>query len=216
MLPDFVPSYPVLAAFTAAALMLAFTPGPDMTFFMGKTLAQGRTAGIAALLGATSGLVVHTVLAAIGVSALLAASEIAFLVLKIIGAGYLVWLAIQTLRNGSALTLKPERSPGQPLVRIWLQGVGINILNPKIVLFFVTFLPQFISAGDPHAVGKLLFLGTYFLVLGFPVCLAMIFFASAFARAVKSSPRTMRVIDWAFAGIMGSFAARLLTTGTSN
>lgn len=216
MIPDFVPSLPVLGAFTAASLLLALTPGPDMTFFMGKTLAQGRKAGIAALLGATSGLVIHTILAAVGVSALLAASQVAFVVLKITGAAYLVWLAVQTLRNGSAFTLKAEKTSNEALLRIWLQGVGINILNPKIVLFFVTFLPQFISAGDPHAVGKLLFLGSYFLVLGLPVCLAMILCASTFAQAVKSSPKAMRMIDWAFAGIMGSFAAKLLTASASN
>lgn len=216
MIPDFVPSLPVLSAFIAASLLLALTPGPDMTFFMGKTLAQGRKAGIAALLGASSGLVVHTILAAVGVSALLAASQVAFVVLKVAGAAYLVWLAVQTLRNGSALTLKAERASDQPLLRIWLQGVGINILNPKIVLFFVTFLPQFINAGDPHAVGKLLFLGSYFLVLGLPVCVTMILCAGAVAQAVKSSPKTMRVIDWAFAGIMGSFAARLLAASASN
>jgi len=210
MLPDFIPSLTILAAFTAAALILAITPGPDMTFFMSKTLTQGRKAGIAAVLGASAGLVVHTVLAAIGISALLSASELAFTVLKVVGAAYLIWLAVQAIRNGSSLTLEAVKAGRAPFHRIWLQGLGINILNPKVVLFFVTFLPQFVSANDPYAAGKLLFLGSYFVVLGVPLCLLMVFGASAFARFLKSSPRVMRAFDWAFAGIMGTFALKLL------
>ncbi|MCX2722882.1 LysE family translocator [Roseibium salinum] len=216
MLPDFVPSVSVLAAFTVAALVLAVTPGPDMTFFMSKTLTQGRKAGIAAVLGATAGLVIHTVLAAIGVSALLAASALAFTVLKIVGAAYLIWLAFQAVRNGSSFRLDPIEASRQPLHRVWLQGLGINILNPKIVLFFVTFLPQFVSATDPYAVEKLLFLGSYFLALGLPICLLMVTGASAFAGALKSSPKVMRAFDWVFAGIMGSFALKLLAAKASN
>ena len=216
MLPDFIPSLSVLAGFTAAALVLVFTPGPDMTLFLSKTLMQGRKAGIAALLGATSGLIIHTVLAAIGVSALLAASELAFTVLKIVGAGYLIWLAVQALRNGTSVALEAVKVPKQPFHRVWLQGLGVNILNPKIVLFFVTFLPQFVSAGDPNATGKLLFLGSYFVVLGMPLCLIMILGANAFARFLKSSPRAVRTFDWAFAGIMGSFALKLLMAKASN
>lgn len=210
MLPEFLPSLSVLGAFTVAALILTITPGPDMTLFMGKTLTQGRKAGLAAVLGATSGLVIHTVLAAVGVSALLAASELAFTILKVVGAVYLIWLASQAIRNGSSITHQAVDFRQQPFHRVWLQGLGVNILNPKIVLFFVTFLPQFVSAGDPNAVGKLLFLGAYFVVLGMPICVFMVLGASAFARFLKSSPRTMRAFDWLFAGIMGSFALKLL------
>ncbi|WP_305985468.1 LysE family translocator [Roseibium sp. MMSF_3544] len=210
MLPEFIPSATILGAFTVAALILTITPGPDMTLFMGKTLTQGRKAGIAAVLGATCGLVIHTVLAAVGVSALLAASEIGFTVLKIVGAAYLIWLAYQAIRNGSSLSLETVKTPQQPFHRVWLQGLGVNILNPKIVLFFVTFLPQFVSASDPNAVGKLLFLGAYFVALGLPICALMVLGASAFSGFLRSSPSFMRVFDWVFAGIMGSFALKLL------
>lgn len=206
----FLPDYTTLLAFTAACLVLTITPGPDMTLFMSKTLTQGRMAGLAAVLGATAGLVVHTVLAAIGVSALLAASELAFTLLKIVGAGYLIWLAVQAIRNGSSFSLEAVKAPKQSFQRVWLQALGVNILNPKIVLFFVTFLPQFVSASDPNAVGKLMFLGFYFVLLGTPLCVLMVLGASAFARFLKSSPRFMRAFDWAFAGIMGTFALKLL------
>jgi len=206
----FIPDLATLAAFSAAALVLTLTPGPDMTLFMAKTLTQGRAAGLVAVLGAGAGLVVHTVLAAVGVSALLSASEVAFLVLKIVGAGYLIWLAFQAIRHGSSFSLEAVEAPRQPMHRVWLQALGVNILNPKIVLFFVTFLPQFVQVGDPNAVGKLLFLGFYFVVLGMPICALMVVGASAFARFLKSSPRIMRGFDWAFAGIMGTFALKLL------
>jgi threonine/homoserine/homoserine lactone efflux protein len=213
----FVPDLTTLLAFTAAALVLTFTPGPDMTLFMAKTLTQGRKAGIAAVLGATSGLIIHTILAAIGVSALLAASATAFTVLKIVGAAYLIWLAYHSIRNGSSLSIEAAvQAPKQSLYKVWLHGLGVNILNPKIVLFFVTFLPQFVSASDPNAVSKLMFLGGYFVVLGMPVCMLMVLGASALSRFLKSSPKTMRAFDWAFAGILGSFALKLLVAKASN
>jgi threonine/homoserine/homoserine lactone efflux protein len=206
----FLPGIEVLLAFTAAGIVLVLTPGPDMTLFIGQTLTGGRARGIAALLGASTGLVVHTTLAAFGLSALLAASATAFGILKVVGVAYLVWLAIEALRHGSALTLKPEAGEAQPVARVYLTGVGINLLNPKIVMFFLTFLPQFVSASDPHAGGKLMFLGLYFIALGIPICIALIFLAERFTGAIRRSPKVMRAIDYLFAGLMGAFAVRLL------
>src|SRR6185295_847588 len=100
----FVPDFNVMLAYTAAAAILVITPGPDMTLFLGQTLSGGKARGVAAYLGASAGLVVHTMLAAFGLSALLAHSATAFGVLKIVGVGYLMWLAIDALRRGSALT----------------------------------------------------------------------------------------------------------------
>jgi threonine/homoserine/homoserine lactone efflux protein len=206
----FLPGLEVLLAFTAAGVLLVLTPGPDMTLFLGHTLAGGRARGIAALLGASTGLVVHTILAALGLSVLLAHSATAFGILKIAGVAYLVWLAVQALRNGSAFTLKPESGAPQSLSRVYFTGLGINLLNPKIVMFFLTFLPQFVSASDPHAGPKLMFLGLYFIALGIPICIALILTAERFTAAIRRSPRAMRAIDYLFAGLMGVFAVRLL------
>lgn len=208
----FLPDLATLAAFTAAALVLVVTPGPDMLLFMSKTLTHGRAAGLIAVLGASSGLVIHTVLAALGVSVLLSASPPAFLLLKVAGAGYLIWLAVQAIRRGSGISFEATEASRQPLHRVWLQAVGVNILNPKIVLFFVTFLPQFVSASDPDAAGKLMFLGFYFVLLGIPVCLLLVLGAAGFARFLQTSPGVIRAFDWAFAGIMGAFALKLLVT----
>jgi threonine/homoserine/homoserine lactone efflux protein len=206
----FVPDLQVLLAYTAAAVVLVITPGPDMTLFLGQTVTGGRARGIAAYLGTSAGLVVHTMLAAFGLSALLAHSPAAFGVLKIAGVAYLLWLAVDALRRGSALTLAPGAQTAQPLGQVFLMGVGINLLNPKIIMFFLTFLPQFVSASDPHAGAKLMFLGLYFIVLAVPICLVLILAAERFTGAIRRSPKMMRAIDYLFAGLMGAFAVRLL------
>ena len=209
---DFIPSASVIAAFSIAAAILALTPGPDMTLFVSRALTQGRAAGFAAMTGAYCGIVVHTLLAAFGLSALLAASPNAFLAVKVAGALYLVWLAVQALRHGSALTLERQDKPRQALLQTWLTGIGINLLNPKIVLFFVTFLPQFVSAGDPDAAGKLAFLGLYFMVVSLPITSVMVFTADKFSALLRKSRRVTRTLDYLFAGIFGTFAAKILLT----
>jgi threonine/homoserine/homoserine lactone efflux protein len=207
----FLPDLHIIVAYTAAALLLILTPGPDMTLFLGQTLTGGRARGFAAYLGASAGLVVHTMLAAFGLTALLAASATAFGVLKIVGVGYLVWLAIQTLRQGSALALKEDGGGTLPLSRVFMMGVGINLLNPKIIVFFLTFLPQFVSSNDPHAGAKLTFLGLYFIALAVPACALLFVLAERFTAAIRRSPKAMRAIDYLFAGLMGAFAVRLLS-----
>jgi threonine/homoserine/homoserine lactone efflux protein len=207
----FLPDLHIFLAYTAAALLLILTPGPDMTLFLGQTLTGGRSRGAAAMLGASTGLVVHTMLAAFGLSALLTASAAAFGAVKIAGVAYLVWLAINALRHGSALTLKPGAGAPQSLGKVFIMGVGINLLNPKCIMFFLTFLPQFVSASDPHAGAKLTFLGLYFIALGIPVCAVLILAAERFTAAIRRSPKAMRAIDYLFAGLMGAFAVRLLS-----
>ena len=199
-----------MLAFTAAGLLLAATPGPDMALFLSKTLSGGRRAGFAALGGAMTGLVFHAFAAALGLSALLAASSQAYGAIKLAGAAYLLWLAYGALRHGSALRLEGADQTEQSLFSNFLTGLGINLTNPKIIIFFVTFLPQFIEAGDAHASGKLLFLGLYFLCIGMAFCSGLILVASRFVAAAKRNPRAMRAFDFGFAGLMGAFAARLI------
>src|SRR3954465_2847462 len=132
---SFVPDLNIMLAYTAAAIILVITPGPDMTLFIGQTLTGGRARGVAAYMGASLGLLVHTMLAAFGLSALLAHSAAAFGVLKIVGVAYLLWLAVHALRQGSALLLAPGVAEPQPLGQVFLIGVAINLLNPKIIMF---------------------------------------------------------------------------------
>jgi threonine/homoserine/homoserine lactone efflux protein len=211
---DFLPTLPVFLAYLAAVLVITFTPGPDMTLFLGKAVRQGTGAGMAAMLGASTGILIHTTLVALGLSALLAASVTAFSILKVAGALYLFWLAVETLRHGSALNIDASRKTraSEPLYRSWLTGLGVNLMNPKIIMFFVTFLPQFVATGDPHAARKLVFLGVTLVVVALPFSVAMILFAAQLATGLKRSPRIMRTIDYLFAGIFSAFAIKLILT----
>lgn len=208
---EFIPSFATLAAFSLAAIALTLTPGPDMTLFLGQTVANGRRAGFMSMAGASSGIIVHSLAAAIGLSALIAASPQAFEVLKWIGAAYLAYLAYEVLRHGSGLTGDgPPKS--NSLKKAYMKGLTINLLNPKIILFFVTFLPQFVSPTDPHASGKLMFLGLFFLVIAIPMVIPMILGAERISGFLRRSKRATRIFDWLFAGVMGGFALKLLAT----
>jgi len=209
---SFVPETSVLLAYSLACLVLFITPGPDMSLFLAKTLTGGRRAGLAAMTGAMLGCIVHSLLAAFGISALIAASPPAFLTLKVVGALYLLWLAIDAVRNGTVVNLTASQPARMPFWRTLALGVSINLTNPKVVLFFVTFLPQFIDAHDAHAAGKLLFLGLYFVVLTYPLAVLLILGAERLQRGLQRRPRVLRVIDWVFAGVFSAFAVRILAT----
>ena len=208
----FMPSPSVLAAYSLACFVLFITPGPDMSFQLAKTLVGGRRAGIAAVTGASLGTIVHSLLAGLGLSALIAASPSMFLALKIVGAGYLLWLAIDAVRNGSSLSVAPGARAAAPLWPTLALGMSVNLTNPKVVLFFVTFLPQFVDAADPDAGAKLLFLGIYFVVFSYPLAVLLILGAERLVHAIRLRPRLLRAIDWLFAGIFSAFAVRIIAT----
>ena len=211
MISSFVPDLPVLAAYVVASIVLGITPGPDMTYFLSKTVGKSRAAGFAAFGGASTGIVIHSVLVAAGLSVVLAASATAFTILKFAGAAYLAWLAVEALRHGSSLRLdKAHRE--EPLRAVYLKGLFVNLLNPKVIIFFVTFLPQFVSASDPHTPGKLLFLGLAFMAINIPVCGALILAADRIALLLRGSARATRFVDWLFAGVLGAFAVKLILT----
>lgn len=207
----FLPDPPVLIAYSLACLVLFITPGPDMSLWLAKTIAGGRPAGVAAATGTQVGCIVHSLLAAFGLSALIAASPAMFLALKIIGALYLLWLAVDAVRNGSSFNV----GAGAEGTRVWRSfalGFTVNLSNPKVVLFFVTFLPQFVDAQDPHAAGKLLFLGLSFVVQSYPLAVLLILGAERLVGSLKARPRLLRGIDWLFAGVFSAFAVKILAT----
>ena len=207
----FIPDLSTIAQFAIATFIIAITPGPDMTLFVGRALSEGRAAGFACMAGALTGIVIHTALVALGLSALIVASPQAFLALKVLGAGYLVWLAYQAIRHGSAFSPDATPRPPRSLYRNWATGLGINLMNPKIILFFMTFLPQFVSATDPHAPGKLFFLGMMFIALAIPITAPMIIAADGFAGLLRKSPRVTRIVDYLFAGVFSAFALKILS-----
>jgi threonine/homoserine/homoserine lactone efflux protein len=174
--------------FIATAILLIITPGQDTFFILGRSLSAGRNAGIAAAFGISTGTVVHTVLAALGLSALLATSPSAFMAVKFAGAAYLVFIGVRALASkggglpgeGSAPASDTDARVHWPAFR---QGVLTNLLNPKVALFFLALLPQFIEARSPEKVGAFLALGLSFVALGVVWCV-MLAIAAAKLRGV--------------------------------
>jgi threonine/homoserine/homoserine lactone efflux protein len=208
---SFIPEFGTILAFALASFVLAVTPGPDMALQMSRAINHGFWHGIAVGLGAMSGVMVHTTLAAVGISVLIVAAPAAFLVLKIAGAGYLLWLAWQAVVHGGGLRLAAAGREAPTVWQSYLTGLGINLLNPKVVLFFVTFLPQFVDAQDPAASQKLFFLGAEFIVISIPLMIATVYFARWIADAFRRSKWVERLLNWGFAGVFTAFAAIILT-----
>ncbi len=157
--------------FAATVFVFNLTPGPDLLFTLARTLQHGVRGGVAAACGIGAGCVVHTLAAAFGLAAVLAASAEAFSAIKWIGAAYLVWLAIGLLRaepkaNVDAAAAAAKVASETSLGRIFRQGLLTNALNPKVAIFFLAFLPQFIDAGAPHKTWAFLALGAWFIAQG--------------------------------------------------
>jgi len=135
------------ATFFTAAILLNLSPGPDMAFILGQTAKRGVQSGFSAMFGIWTGALIHVLFAALGLSAVLATSAVAFSAVKWIGAAYLVWLGIRALRSkGTNISVKGQVSP-KSLKRIFKQGVLVAVLNPKVAIFFLAFLPQFVETG---------------------------------------------------------------------
>jgi threonine/homoserine/homoserine lactone efflux protein len=169
-----------LALFMSAALLLNLTPGPDMLFVVGAGAARGRRAGVLAALGVGLGCGVHIVLAAVGLSALLATSVLAFSVVKWVGAAYLVWMGVAMLRARPGPATAGTQPPAGRAV-FW-QGALTNALNPKVALFFLAFLPQFVDPGAVNQAGAFVALGVLFTVSGTLVNVVVALAAGSLAR----------------------------------
>ena len=151
-----------LLGFLLAALVLTATPGPDNLMVLSVGMSQGRKPGIAFGLGCALGCLSHTVLAVVGVSALVASSPTAFLVLKWAGGAYLVWLGLQALRHAGAVRIDASSGAATSLTKLFLKGLFANAINPKVVLFFLSFLPQFVVASQGQVALQLGLLGLVF------------------------------------------------------
>ncbi|WP_066098342.1 LysE family translocator [Xanthomonas massiliensis] len=162
-----------LALFVLAGWLLNLTPGPDVLYVVGQSLRHGRRAGLVAVAGIAAGCLVHVAVAALGLGALLAASATAFNLVKWLGAAYLLWIGVRLLRApagvaalaGTAAAAVPAASPG----KVFAGGFLTNVLNPKVVLFFLAFLPQFIAPDTPHKSLAFAALGVLFTVNALPV-----------------------------------------------
>ena len=211
---EFIPQPSVILTFGIATTVLALSPGPDMALFIARTIKDGRPHGRMSLAGAITGLSIHFFLVAIGVSALVLYAPTAFLTLKIIGAFYLLWLAIQAVRTGGGITLQKKQKATPTLFQSYLIGLGINLTNPKTVLFIITLLPQFVSTTDPHATWKFFFLSLEFILLATPIVLTIILMAHKIGHLLSQSQRAQKFLNWSFAAVFASFAIAILTLET--
>ena len=203
-----MPDTPQLLVFIAAGWLLNLTPGPDVLYIVTNALKSGVRAGMVAALGIVSGCFVHVFAAALGVSALLATSATAFTVLKWIGAAYLVWMGVKLLlaRGGSSVvpaTADALPVPAEPadLGGIFRRGFLTNVLNPKVALFFLAFVPQFIAPGTEDKVMAFLLLGLLFNLNSLPINFGYAWLAGWASRRVGAVERAMQGMDRA-AGVM--------------
>ena len=190
-------------AFLLTTLVVVVTPGAGVLFTLSAGLTGGRRAALVAALGGTLGTVPHLVAAMTGLAALLHSSALAFDLVKYLGVGYLLWLAFSTLRERGAITVD-DTAPARPARQIIGSAVLMNLLNPKLTIFFVAFLPQFVHPNTPGALGRMLGLGAVFTATTLVVFVGYGLGAVAVRRHVLDRPR---VADWLRRCFAGSFLA---------
>jgi len=179
--------------FALAALLLNLTPGNDMLYVAARSTSQGIKAGIISSLGIMAGCMVHILAAVIGLSAIIAQSALAFNIIKYVGAAYLVYLGIRSIISRKKTFDVKNKMQQQSYTRIFWQGVLTNVLNPKVALFFLAFLPQFINVESKHTALQILFLGTWFNVGG---TLVNIMVAILFGKIGTWLSQSPRFIQW--------------------
>jgi threonine/homoserine/homoserine lactone efflux protein len=198
-----------LALFALTVFVLNATPGVDMAFTLVATLRGGVRGGLAATLGVGAGCVVHVLAAAFGMAALMAASSTAFALVKWAGAAYLLWLAIGMFRAaGRPLAATPSPPAAPATARLLRQGFVTNVLNPKVALFFLALLPQFIDAGAADKTAAFLFLGAWAVLQGFVFLVAFVLLVAPLRRW-QPRPGVVRGLHWAGGGLFALLAARL-------
>ncbi len=210
-----MPDFHHLLMFIAAGWLLNLTPGPDVFYIATHALRSGVRAGIVAGLGITAGCFVHVAAAALGVGALLATSATAFSVLKWVGAAYLVWMGVRMLRarpgGGLAAVARAAGAPADaaPMRKVFLGGFWTNVLNPKVAIFFLAFVPQFIAPGAEHKALAFVLLGTLFNLNAVPVNVGWALAAGWMARRVPLVQRRMHWLDRAAGAMFVGFGIRL-------
>lgn len=197
-----------LLLFVTASLALILVPGPDMIYVLTRGLSQGRSAGLVSAAGVSSGALVHTAFAAVGLSAILAQSALAFSVVKYLGAAYLIYLGIRTILDRQALAV-PDRAGRARLHVVFRQGVLSNVLNPKVALFFLAFLPQFVDPAGGASALQMLALGAAFALMGLAVLCIMALFSGALGDFLKSRPSFANALRWLSGGVLVALGLRL-------
>ncbi|MEI8607864.1 LysE family translocator [Enterovibrio sp. Hal110] len=196
--------------FLSAAVLLTLSPGPDLIYILSRTITQGKKIGFASSLGVCSGALFHVVAAALGLSAILATSAMAFTVVKYVGAAYLIYLGYKALR--SAGESFDTESSGQKEVSFWdafKQGVLIDVLNPKVAVFFMAFLPQFVRPNEGSVTVQLIVLGVIVIVVGLTIEFLFVLLADKATRFLRSSRRFCAWLDKVLGAVFVGLGVRL-------
>jgi threonine/homoserine/homoserine lactone efflux protein len=209
-----LPSHSSLLLFVSAALVLLAIPGPAVFYVTSRSIGHGRSAGLISALGIGVGTLLHVAAAALGLSALLMSSSIAFSAVKYLGAAYLIYLGIQKIVREESIA-PSEQSAQIQLSRIFGQGIVVNVLNPKTALFFFAFLPQFVDVSRGRVAGQILFLGLLFAVMGVLSDSVWALFAGTLAHALKRNTRWMRTQRYLSGGMLISLGLATAFAGSS-
>jgi threonine/homoserine/homoserine lactone efflux protein len=201
-----------LALFIVSGILLNLTPGQDTLYIVGRSVSQGRRAGLLSVFGIVSGCVVHTLAAAFGLSALLATSAHAFTVVKIAGAAYLAYLGLKLLLERPHSTGEEATFANESDSAIFRAGLLSNVLNPKVALFFMAFLPQFVSPQSESRMATLLFLGGVFIFNGTLWCLVVVWCASAMSRRLRQRPSSGLLLKRVTGALFIGLGVRLAVT----
>jgi threonine/homoserine/homoserine lactone efflux protein len=205
-----VPHPSSLGVFVVAALALLIVPGPAVLYIIGCSLRHGRIAGFLSVLGICTGTMVHVVAAALGLSAALRASPVAFSIVRYAGAAYLVWLGVRALRGGEGSEGRSSAPRRDTPMQIFRQGVLVNVLNPKTALFFLAFLPQFVDQTEGAIAVQVLLLGGLFVLLSLASDSAYALLAGTFGHYLQRHPQFWLSQRYVTGGIfltLGLFAA---------
>ncbi|WLD91575.1 LysE family translocator [Alkalihalobacillus sp. AL-G] len=197
-----------LSYFLVASILLTITPGPDFMFVFAQSVSQGKKAGLATGLGLCTGLVGHTLAAAIGISAIIYQSSLAFNVIKLAGAIYLLYMAVQAFRETSEPEeQKSERYTSSALYR---KGIFMNLLNPKVSIFFLAFLPQFVAVGEGNIPVQMVVLGVLFIIQALVIFTLLSILAGSVGDRLWKNPVILTWVNRAKGLVFGYFAIRLL------
>lgn len=197
-----------LIYFIAASAALTILPGPDILFVLTQSISQGKTAGVATATGLCTGILVHTSAAAFGISALVYKSALAFEIIKYAGAAYLLYLAWHALKESSELVSSAPVRENNAFA-LYRRGIFMNVLNPKVALFFLAFLPQFVNTGAGNVPIQMIFLGIVFLVQAWLIFSVISIFSGIIGDKIVQRPGIGKYINWGKAGIFTVIGVKL-------
>ncbi|AIO49893.1 MULTISPECIES: LysE family translocator [Burkholderia] len=202
--------------FVFAVFLLNITPGPDTAYIVGRSVAQGRGAGLMSAFGISAGCCVHALACAFGLTALLAASATAFTVIKLVGAAYLIYLGVRMIIAKQAAApsgaAAAQAAAAKPLRQLFMQGFWTNVLNPKVVLFFVSFFPQFVSADSPHKAWAFLTLGAVFVAMSTVWTSLVAWVAGSVTQRFSGKPGVKKWLDRTVGSAFVGLGLRLATS----